>query len=122
MSNELEIVAVGEVESSLSNYLCPVVLDRFGRQCATGQSLPEPSDAFDQYRRQYSAETILRRLEPTDAERVLGRWITTCMFQRSISFLVWRIGNGGGQLLPYHGWMSHSLTDQRSRRCFVSES
>ncbi len=72
MDGEILVVAVEKVDTYVLAHLCAVITETFGRACRVGEALPVPTDAFNPRREQFAAETILQRLHPGQAERVLG--------------------------------------------------
>lgn len=72
MSDEIVVVAIGDIDASVLDYLCGVVAQAFGQSCRVGDALSVSQEAFDARRGQYSAQAILQRLQPGKADRILG--------------------------------------------------
>ncbi len=73
MSNEIVVVAVGEVEPRMLVHLCAAIRETIERACRVGEAMPVPQGAFDSRRRQYAADLLLGHVVvPLGAERALA--------------------------------------------------
>jgi archaemetzincin len=56
------LVAVGEIDRNVMDWLKNDLSQVFNKQVSVGKGMPEPDDAFDRRRKQYSSTAILKAL------------------------------------------------------------
>jgi archaemetzincin len=72
MSSKVAVVAIGKIEPHILFYLCEEIKDMFHEECILGIPLPLPEYAFVLSHNQYSASSILEKIDRRGAEHVLG--------------------------------------------------
>ncbi len=70
------LVAFGEIDRNVLDWLRNDLSRVFNKQVSVGKGMPEPDDAFDQKRKQYSSTAILKAMtkqrEYAPYEKILG--------------------------------------------------
>jgi len=73
---EILLVAVGEIDRNVMDWLKEDLSKVFNKQVSVGKGMPEPDYAFDQKRKQYSStailNTIMKQREFAPYEKILG--------------------------------------------------
>ena len=70
------LVAVGKIDRNVMDWLKNDLSQVFNKQVSVGKGMPEPDDAFDRKRKQYSSTAILKAMmkqsEYASYEKILG--------------------------------------------------